>query len=118
MHVSRIDHVSLDVADRERSLAWYRDVLGLTTGTPGPADEPVFMGPAGARLALFADRPPGLRHVALATDEAGRAELLEKLVALGIPHQRERHSTGESVYFRDPDGHTLEVFASDHPASA
>ena len=69
MHLIRIDHVSLDVHDRPASLAWYEEVLGLHPHHRHDVrDEPVFLGPAGARLGLFAERPPGLRHVALATD--------------------------------------------------
>jgi catechol-2,3-dioxygenase len=118
MQPIRIDHVSLNVADRARSLTWYQEVVGLDVGTEGPPDEPVFMGPDGARIALFADRAPGLRHFALATDAAGRDALIERLERAGVPLQRAMHSTGESIYFRDPDGHTLEVFASAQPDSA
>ena len=59
MHVIRIDHVSLNAGDRAASLAWYADVLGLRADRPTTSpDEPVFLGPAGARLGLFADRAP------------------------------------------------------------
>jgi len=110
MHLIRIDHVSLDVHDRPASIAWYEEVLGL-----GPharhavPDEPVFLGPAGARLGLFADRPPGLRHVALATDPADQRALAARLDRLEIPYQPARHRDSHSIYFADPDGTTLEV---------
>jgi catechol 2,3-dioxygenase-like lactoylglutathione lyase family enzyme len=29
IQLQRLDHVSLNVTDRTRSIAWYRDVLGL-----------------------------------------------------------------------------------------
>src|SRR5919198_6355767 len=73
MRLIRIDHVSLDVHDRPAAIAWYEDVLGLRAQARHDVpDEPVFLGPPGARLGLFADRGPGLRHVALATDRAGQ----------------------------------------------
>jgi catechol 2,3-dioxygenase-like lactoylglutathione lyase family enzyme len=110
MNVIRIDHVSLDVHDRPGSLAWYEQVLGLRAGArhavPG---EPVFLGPAGARLGLFAERPPGLRHVALATDDAGQHALAARLDHLGIGYRSERHRDSDSIYFADPDGTVLEV---------
>jgi catechol 2,3-dioxygenase-like lactoylglutathione lyase family enzyme len=110
MHLHRIDHVSLDVRDRRRSLQWYEAVLGLAPArTPGPVDEPVFLGPAGARLGLFQERPPGLRHVALATDAPGQQRVLDRLERLAIPYRRERHRDHDSVYFADPDGATLEL---------
>ncbi len=110
MHLHRIDHVSLDVRDRRRSLEFYEAVLGLThAGTLGPVDQPVFVGPAGARLGLFQERPPGLRHVALATDAPGQQRVLDRLERLAIPYRRERHRDHDSVYFADPDGATLEL---------
>jgi catechol 2,3-dioxygenase-like lactoylglutathione lyase family enzyme len=110
MHLDRIDHVSLDVRDRLHSIAWYEAVLGLApAGTPGRVDEPVFLGPPGARLGLFQERPPGLRHIALATDTRGQRRVLDRLERLAIPHRCERHRDHDSVYFADPDGSTLEI---------
>jgi catechol 2,3-dioxygenase-like lactoylglutathione lyase family enzyme len=111
MNLIRIDHVSLDVHDRPGSLAWYADVLGLRAARPHAVpDEPVFLGPMGARLGLFADRPqPGVRHVALATDAAGQDAVASRLDRLGIAYRPERHRDSDSIYFRDPDGTVLEV---------
>jgi catechol 2,3-dioxygenase-like lactoylglutathione lyase family enzyme len=110
MNLIRIDHVSLDVHDRPATIAWYEDVLGLrTVARHAVPDEPVFLGPAGARLGLFADRAPGLRHVALATDAVGQRRLAARLDDLGIAYQPERHRDSDSIYFPDPDGTMLEV---------
>ena len=92
------------------TIAWYEDVLGLRPharhDVPG---EPIFLGPAGARLGLFAERPAGLRHIALATDAADARRLAARLDGLGIPYTPERHRDSDSIYFADPDGTTLEV---------
>jgi glutathione S-transferase fosA5 len=110
MHLIRIDHVSLDVRDRPATLAWYEEVLGLRAHARHDVpDQPVFLGPAGARLGLFAERSPGLRHVALATDLAGQRAVADRLDWLAIRYQRERHRDSDSIYFADPDGTTLEV---------
>jgi catechol 2,3-dioxygenase-like lactoylglutathione lyase family enzyme len=110
MRLIRIDHVSLNVADRDGSIAWYEDVLGLAASRrSGPSDEPIFVGPDGVRLGLFADRAPGLRHIALGTDDAGYAETVERLGTRGIAFREERHGDSRSVYFTDPDGTTIEV---------
>ena len=110
MQITRIDHTSFDVADRARALAWYGEVLGLrANGRPGPPDEPVFLGPMGARIALFERASPGLRHVALATDAAGQRAVRERLERLGVPYVPERHRSSDSIYFRDLDGATLEL---------
>jgi catechol 2,3-dioxygenase-like lactoylglutathione lyase family enzyme len=110
MQITRIDHVSLDVRDRRRAIAWYQEVLGLPAGARHHiADEPIFLGPDGARLGLFQERPPGLRHIALATHAPDQHSLTIRLERLAIPYHRERHQDADSIYFSDPDGTTLEV---------
>jgi catechol 2,3-dioxygenase-like lactoylglutathione lyase family enzyme len=110
MHINRIDHVSLDVRDRTESVAWYQDVLGIEPHSHHTIpDEPVFLGPLGARFGLFAERAPGLRHIALATDQQEQRLLVAWLDRLAIPYRSERHRDSDSIYFSDPDGTTLEV---------
>jgi catechol 2,3-dioxygenase-like lactoylglutathione lyase family enzyme len=118
MNLIRIDHVSLDVHDRPGSLAWYDEVLGLRAAAHRRVapDQPVFLGPVGARLGLFAERPPGLRHVALATDASGQQALAARLDRLGIAYQPERHRDSDSIYFADPDGTMLEVMVPTQPS--
>jgi catechol 2,3-dioxygenase-like lactoylglutathione lyase family enzyme len=112
MQLIRIDHVLLDVHDRPASLAWYAEVLGLRARDPDVApDAPVFLGAPGAQLGLFAERPPGLRHVALATSAADQARLAARLERLGVAYRPERHRASDSLYFADADGMTLEVLA-------
>ena len=110
MHLMRIDHVSLNVNDRPGTLAWYEDVLGVRARhRHGPADEPIFLGPAGRRLGFFADREPGLRHIALATTRAEQERLTRRLDGLGVAYRPERHADSDSIYFPGPDGTMLEV---------
>jgi catechol 2,3-dioxygenase-like lactoylglutathione lyase family enzyme len=110
MQIIRIDHVSLDVNDRADSVAWYEQVLGILPHSRHTIpDEPIFLGPPGARLGLFAERTPSLRHIALATDGPGQRQLAARLDRLAIPYRSERHRDSASIYFSDPDGTTLEV---------
>ena len=52
--LQRLDHVSLNVGDRPRSIEWYRDVLGLQPrGDAKQDDWPVFLGEFGTCVALF-----------------------------------------------------------------
>lgn len=111
MRLIRIDHVSLNAADRDRSIAWYGEILGLerSGSGPAPAEEPMFLGPDAAQIALFADRAPGLRHIALATDAEGFAEVRENLERTGHAYRLVHHTDHDSLYFADPDGATIEV---------
>jgi glyoxylase I family protein len=117
MQLQRLDHVSLNVTDRARSIAWYRDVLGLPQlNHPTDDDEPVFIGEPGLQFGLFqaqrqspAREPEssGLRHVALVVDDLDAAQ--ERLQEHGVPFDYADHGNALSVYFRDPDGHVLEL---------
>lgn len=112
MRLIRIDHASLNTGDRAATLRWYDEVLGLRRAhpdAPAVAEEPMFLGADGAQVALFADRAPGLRHVALATDAEGFAEVRAALEARGWAFKEERHTAHDSIYVDDPDGNTLEV---------
>src|SRR5689334_12330305 len=110
MQITRIDHVSLNVSDRPRSVAWYEDVLGLpVTRRHATPDSPVFVGEDGAQLGLFAEPAYGLRHIALGMSSADHDALRRRLEALAIPFRAERHGNHESIYFRDPDGNVLEA---------
>jgi catechol 2,3-dioxygenase-like lactoylglutathione lyase family enzyme len=110
MKLIRIDHVSLNAADRDATIAWYGEVLGLRAPAGAtPPDQPVFLGTPHARLGLFGDRAPGLRHVALATDPAGMAQVRERLARLGAAWRDERHRDHHSLYVADPDGAMVEV---------
>jgi catechol 2,3-dioxygenase-like lactoylglutathione lyase family enzyme len=123
MRFERLDHVSINVADRTRSIAWYRDVLGLEQrGEPQADDWPVFMGEFGACIALFQaeERSPerlpestGLRHVALMLRRDGFEEARKQLAELGVELRAEEHGNADSVYVRDPDGNVIELTTYD-----
>jgi glyoxylase I family protein len=117
VRLQRLDHVSLNVADRTRSIAWYRDVLGLLQlNQPSDDGEPVFLGQPGLQFGLFqaqrqspAREPEssGLRHVAIVVDDLDAAK--ERLRSHGVDFRYEDHGNAVSVYFDDPDGHVLEI---------
>jgi catechol-2,3-dioxygenase len=117
MRLQRLDHVSLNVADRAASIAWYRDVLGLEQqNEPTDDDEPVFMGEFGRCIALFQaqtsspERLPessGLRHVAFVVESLDLAQ--QKLNERGVDFRFEDHGNAHSVYLRDLDGNTIEL---------
>lgn len=117
MQLQRLDHVSINVTDRARSIAWYRDVLGLPQlNQPTADDEPVFLGQPGLQFGLFqAERESpareressGLRHVAIVVGDLEAAQ--ERLRSHGVEFRYEDHGNALSVYFADPDGHVLEL---------
>ena len=123
MELQRLDHVSLNVSDRPRSIAWYRDVLGLEQrGAERRDDWPVFMGEFGACVALFqaqadsSERLPestGLRHVAFMVGRDGLARARARLDEHGVAYRFEDHGNAHSVYFSDPDANVIELTTYD-----
>ena len=128
MKLLRLDHVSLNVSDRARSIAWYRDVLGLEQRSAARRDDwPVFMGEFGACVALFqaqvdsGERQPestGLRHVAFMVGRSDLADARTRLRAHGVEFRSEDHGNAQSLYFPDPDGNVIELTTYEPRAEA
>ena len=108
--------VHLDVVDRDRSLAWWRDVVGLHDVTDhadtlelGVGGEPLIV------LRPTATSPvrrgySGLYHLAInLPDEPAFAQLLARLMATGARHSTTDHVVAKSIYLADPDGIGLEL---------
>jgi catechol 2,3-dioxygenase-like lactoylglutathione lyase family enzyme len=119
-----IDHVALAVRDVQRSADWYIDVLGFEPRHAGMWDGiPVFIGKGTTALALFptqsenpVPRPRGsitMLHLAFRADRAGFAAAQRDLAARGIDFHFQDHEISHSIYFRDPDGHELEITSYD-----
>ncbi len=125
MRVSELGHVSLFVRDLEASVGFYRDRLGLRETGRGKGGRIVFLS-AGAHhhdvsLELArAEAPPtptgapGLYHVAFcigATREALAAARLEAEQA-GLAPFGETDGATPCFCVKDPDGHTVELYAA------
>jgi catechol 2,3-dioxygenase-like lactoylglutathione lyase family enzyme len=109
MNVEHVDFISVPVSDVERSVAWYRDTLGVPQ--TGEGGFPEFQLGDNAFLYLIDPKALGgeFSHgnggpVALRVDdvEATRAELEER----GIEFIGETHDSGvcHMAPFADPDG--------------
>ena len=117
--LERLDHVSLNVRDREVSIAWYADVLGLEQrNVPRQDDWPVFMGAFGACIALFQaavvspardGESTGLRHVAFAVGKGDLEYAQAHLRERRIDFRFEDHGNAHSIYLTDPDGNVVEL---------
>ncbi|GAA4704049.1 VOC family protein [Phytohabitans rumicis] len=127
MGVHRLNHAVLFVRDVNRSVAFYRDVLGF---------RPIAMTPDGFRGAAFLQAPDstndhdlglfeigadaaaspagrtavGLYHLAWEVDTLAELErVAARLVEAGALVGTSDHGTTKSLYAKDPDGLEFEV---------
>ena len=125
MELEGIDHVALSVRDVERAAQWYIDVLGFKRLHEGMWDGvPVFVGKGTTALALFpvrsrstASGPADVRmlHLAMRASPKNFIAAQEELKQRGIKFEFQDHEISHSIYFRDPDGHQLEITTYDLP---
>lgn len=129
MKIQGVGHVVLKVRDLERSVLFYRDVLGLRE-VARFQNRMVFFS-AGqnhhdlAVLAVGPDAPApdprgaGLYHVALKIGDNLETlrEAKAHLEAHGVKIRGvSDHRVSQSIYFEDPDGNGLELFVDADPA--
>jgi len=119
----RIGHVHLKVADLERAIAFYRDVLGFDLVQRMGRDA-AFLSAGGYHHHVGLNtwhsrngpRPPpnatGLYHAAiLYPTRAALADALRRLIRAGVQLDGAAdHGVSEALYLRDPDGNGLELY--------
>lgn len=119
----RIGHVHLKVANLQRALDFYCDVLGLGL-MQRFGSEAAFLSAGGYHHhialntweSLGGSPPPaqatGLYHLAiLYPTRSALADALRRLVAAGIPLEGAAdHGVSESLYLRDPDNNGVELY--------
>lgn len=112
VRVSGLNHVTLAVSDIERSLTFYRDVLGLVVRAVWP--DGAYLEAGSLWLCLSRDSEvrtaphPDYTHLAFSVSEADYPDMSKRLVAECFVWKQDK-SEGPSTYFLDPDGHKLEI---------
>jgi glutathione S-transferase fosA5 len=115
--ITAFNHVTLAVSDLEVSFAFYTEILDL---------RPVARWLKGAHLRAGSDwlclalgdtarrEPPAeYTHLAFTVSQTDYAVMARRLTEEKVTTWQRNHSEGESFYFLDPDGHKLEIHASD-----
>ena len=123
-----VGHVHLKVADLNRAIAFYRDVLGFVV-TQQFGDEAAFLSAGGYHHHIGLNTwhskggtPPanghtGLYHSAfLYPDRTSLGDVIKRVKAAGIPLDGAAdHGVSEAVYLRDPDGNGVELYRDRSP---
>jgi len=119
MKIERIDHLNLTVADIDRSVEFYRHVLGMQIETMGEGraalhfgDQKIHLDAAGGPMTMSAEkRMPA--HICFVT-ETPIADVKSQLEACGVAVRMEGPRAGaigtiQSVYIDDPDSNSIEI---------
>jgi catechol 2,3-dioxygenase len=118
----RIGHVHLKVADLERAIRFYHDVLGFQL-TQRYGSEAAFLSAGGYHHHIGLNTweshggppPPhstGLYHLAiLYPNREELADALRRVLRAGIVLEgASDHGVSEAIYLRDPDGNGIELY--------
>ena len=129
MNHATVGHVHLKVADLDRAIHFYGDLLGFAV-TQRYGDQAAFLGAGGYHHHIGLNtwesaggNPPppnatGLYHSAfLYPDRAALADVLKRVVNAGVPLDGAAdHGVSEALYLRDPDENGVELY-HDRPQS-
>ena len=119
--IDALDHVALSVRDVARSAQWYVEVLGFRRLHEDKWNGiPVFVGNNHAAIALFpaseevhsaSNDRVAIRtlHFAFRTDRENFSQAQDELKKRRIAFEFQDHEISHSIYFRDPDGHKIEI---------
>jgi predicted enzyme related to lactoylglutathione lyase len=115
MAVGAVGQIHISVSDVERSVAFYRDVLGITHLFTVPGQPMAFFASGDVRLYLGKPEAPEFRsHCVLYFTVDDIDAEVQRLTGLGVsfrdqPHVVHRDQSGElwMAGFTDPDDHQL-----------
>ena len=124
-----LEHVNMSVADLDRSIEFYRNLLGFRVrwrGTTADGMPAAHVGDDKIYLALFEvgeqerEHPDygrlGLNHLGFVVDDLEEAR--GTLAALGAkPHHQADYEPGRRLYFFDPNGVEVELVEYDEKAA-
>ena len=113
IQASGIDHLVLHVTDLERAKTFYTEVLGMTVYRENATQ--VFLHAGQQGVALFTKPGPtpltagnDLNHLALNVASGSYEGLKAELEKHGVAVSG-RPGEDRCIYFRDPDGHRLQL---------
>jgi catechol 2,3-dioxygenase len=117
-----IGHVHLKVAELERAIGFYRDVLGFEL-MQQMGDQAAFLSAGGYHHHIGLNTwessggsppPPGttgLYHFAIRfPDRPSLARAVKRVIEAGIRIGASDHGVSEAIYLADPDGNGIEIY--------
>ena len=121
IEIEFLDHVALRVVDIEASANWYEKVLGLKPyQLPEWGTYPIFLLSKKSGIALFpanANDPSldatsknvKIDHFAFNVTKENFEKAKQRYAELNLDFDIQGHHYFDSIYTKDPDGHTVEL---------
>jgi len=111
-----INHITLAVSDIETSFKFYTDILGFTPIQKSSIGAYLLAGDAWIALTMDRNtrRKPLLEYTYIAFTVAQQDfdTMKKRIIQSGAKEWQKNTSEGDSFYFVDPNGHKLEIHAS------
>jgi catechol-2,3-dioxygenase len=104
---ARIDHISIQVTDLQRSIGFYRDIFGLSILDEDKENKIVRMGVTSVIVSLHEKPPTGIvDHFAIAIEGFDREAVTRTLAGHGLTAQT---NLDYGFYVRDPEGVPVQI---------
>lgn len=116
-----LDHVAIRVSDMKASAAWYKKVMGLKEYQLEKwGAYPVFLLAGKSGIALFpansedpvldfSSKNSGIDHFAFHVTRENFEKAKKRYSVLNLSFTLKDHHYFDSIYTKDPDGHTVEL---------
>ncbi len=114
--ITGVNHLTFSVSDLEESAGFYTGVLGFEVASRGDREAHLLAGDAW--IVLIQDpyvkdgAPPEYTHAAFSVSVKSFNALERRIRRSGAGIWQENCTPGRLLYFLDPDGHKLEIRAS------
>ena len=107
---AKIDHVSIQVSDLPRSIAFYQKMFGLTVMSEDKPNEIVRLGAGKVLVSLHHKSPTGLvDHFAIGVEKFNK-ELVTRELKEGGANPEENLDAG--FHIKDPEGISVQIVAA------
>jgi catechol 2,3-dioxygenase-like lactoylglutathione lyase family enzyme len=103
----KIDHMSIQVSDLPRAVAFYEKVFGLTVVSEDKPNEIVRLGMGRAIVSLHHKSPyPVVDHYAIGVEKFNKQAVTEQLKAMGITAEE---NLDAGFHIKDPEGISVQI---------
>jgi catechol 2,3-dioxygenase-like lactoylglutathione lyase family enzyme len=103
----KIDHISIQVTDLPRAVAFYEKTFGLTVLGEDKPNEIARLGAGKVIVSLHHKPPFGIvDHIAIGVENFNRAQVTEKLKAMGITPEE---NLDAGFHIKDPEGMNVQI---------